>query len=126
MALIAIFSYAGQSHAYTVKVVNCSDHNIIVTVAAFYLVTARDHLTIPVDPHSISTGSMGSLLSAGYRVAVDRGCPTLYNSYDFTYNGYPGSFEILVVNSAYDSCVLVDDSRINHNFSEQCYRGYIK
>ena len=85
LACVAIFIFSGVAHAYTVKVVNCSDRNIIVTVAASYLVTAQDHLTIAVDPHKINTGSMGGLLSAGYRVAVDRSCPTQYNRSNFTH-----------------------------------------
>jgi len=107
---VLVLFVAVSAHAYTVTVKNDSSHRIIVTVAAYYLVTSQDHLTIPVEPHETQTGNMGGLLSSGWRVVADN-CGKeknlCYNPDSFSISGTfaRGDFTIHVYDG-YSACIL--------------------
>ena len=83
IALATLLMLTGVCNAYTVTVVNCSDRKVTATIAAWYLVTSQDHLTIVAEPHSVQTGDMGGLLSSGWRVQIE-GIGTFYNGPSFS------------------------------------------
>jgi len=100
---IVVLFVATSVHAYTVTVNNSSSKKIQVTVAAYYIVTSKDHLTMFVDPHTTAKGDMGGLLSSGWRVVAEH-CSTICYNDPFFSQPAVASFTINIFDDG--KCIL--------------------